>query len=69
MIVDCETNFCFVIYITLILQEMIIVNSSVPLFSGSLDYVTGHQSILEQLHAFCQYTDYGSHTLLKGVSR
>ena len=39
--------------------------------SRSVDYVTGNQSSLEQLHPLymCQYTDYGSHTLLKEHSR
>ena len=59
---DWGTNFCFIIYITFIMQEVIIVNSSVPLFSRSVDYVASNQSSLEQLHALYQYTDNGSHT-------
>ena len=66
---DWETNFGFGMYITFIIQEVIIVNSRVPLLSRSDDYVMGNQYCLEQLHALCQYTDYGSCTLLKRVSR
>ena len=56
-----RATFVYVKYITFIIQKVIIVNSSVPLFSRSVDYVIDNQSSLEQLHALHQYTDYGSY--------